>query len=331
MGIRIGVQLGLGLSDLSQLHDTAQMAEELGYDVLYFPDHLLLEGPERQRMDGVAFDSIAMATIAAQATKRVRIGHTVLCNLFRHPAVTAQSIATLDHVSQGRALLGIGTGWTETEFRMTGIPFPPIKERLRMLDEALTCIRGLWGDAPFSYEGEFFHFQEADLGLRPVQKPLPPILLGGGGKGLLRVAARHADVLNLIAGVGQDGYISVDGASKLDDEAFLGKIDFVRSEAGKLGRDGQAIEISNFVFAMAMADSAEASKQIQADMGTMFGLPAEAVCRAPMALVGTPEEMVAELTRRIAEWGVKEAVIQAQDPAVLERFAREALPALHAL
>ena len=326
--MRFGIQLGIGLSEISRLRDAAQMVEDLGYDVVYFPDHLVLEGPERQRVDGPAFDSMAMATIAAQATRRVRIGHMVLCNLFRHPAITAQSLATLDHLSSGRALAGLGTGWTETEFRMSGIPFPPIDERLRMLDESLACIRGLWGDAPFTHDGEFFRFRDADLTPRPLQRPHPPIVLGGGGRGLLRVAARHADVLNLISEVGRRGYISMAGAAKLDDDAFRAKIDFVRSEAERIGRDPQAIEISNFAFTMMLCDSAEAARATREGMAAFLDTTPDAVARAPMVLIGTAEEMIAEVRRRAIEWEVRELVFQFQDEAVVKHFARDVIPAL---
>ena len=138
--MRFGLQAGWG--DAARLRDLAQAAENLGFDALYFPDHLVHEGPERERGDEPAYDPIVQAAILADATRRVRIGHLVLCNLFRHPAVTARSLATLDELSGGRLVAGLGTGWTETEFRMTGIPFPDIGTRLRMLDEALVCIRG---------------------------------------------------------------------------------------------------------------------------------------------------------------------------------------------
>jgi probable F420-dependent oxidoreductase len=326
--MRFGIQLGIEVGDITRLGDTARLVEDLGYDVIYFPDHLVLEGPERQRVGAPAFDSMAMATIAASATRRVRIGHMVLCNLFRHPAVTAQSLATLDHLSGGRALAGLGSGWTETEFRMTGIPFPPIGERLRMLDESLACIRGLWGEAPFTHEGEFFRFRDADLGPRPMQKPHPPIVLGGGGKGLLRVAARHADVLNLVAEVGRRGYISMEGASKLDDDEYRAKIDFVRSEAARLGRDPQAIEISNFAFTMMLCDSTEAARTMRDGMASFLHTSPQAVSRSPMALIGTPEEVIAEVRRRATAWDVRELVFQFQDETMVKRFASEVIPAL---
>lgn len=326
--MRFGIQVGIGLGDIGRLRDAVQMVEDLGYDAIYFPDHLVLEGPERSRMGGPSFDSMAMAIIAAQATRRVRIGHMVLCNLFRHPAVTAQSLATLDHVSGGRALVGLGSGWTETEFRMTGIPFPPIGERLRMLDEALTCIRGLWGDAPFTHEGEFFRFREADLLPKSVQKPHPPIVLGGGGKGLLRIAARHADVLNVIADVGRRGYISMKGATELDDAAFRAKVDFVRAESARLGRDPQAVEFSDFVFSMMPADSTAAAQALREGMAGAFGTTPDAVGRIPMALIGTPDDMIAEIHRRATAWDVREVVFQLQDEGVVQRFAREVIPAV---
>jgi probable F420-dependent oxidoreductase len=325
--MRFGIQVGIGLGDISRLRDTAQLVEELGYDIVYFPDHLVLEGPERQRMSGPSFDAMAMAMIVAQATRRVRIGHLVLCNLFRHPAITAQSLATLDHLSGGRALAGIGSGWTETEFRMTGIPFPPITERLRMLDESLTCIRGLWNDEPFTYQGEFFRFQDADLEPRTVQKPHPPIVLGGGGKGLLRIAARHADVLNVISDVGRRGYISLQGASSLDDDAFKAKVDFVRAEAAKVGRDPKSIEMSDFVFTIMLADSADAAKAMREGMAGALGTTPDAVVRAPMALIGTPDEIAAEIRRRITAWDLRELVFQFMDESVVRRFASEVMPA----
>src|SRR5262245_32049340 len=179
--MRFGLQIGaLGWSEL---RDMAQAAEGLGFDALYFPDHLVAEGPERQRMGLPAYDPVVQAAVVAGATKRLRIGHLVLCNLFRHPAVTARSLATLDELCGGRLVAGLGTGWTETEFQMTGLPFPDIATRLRMLDEALTCMRSLWSKDATSFAGEFYQLDGCILWPKTVQQPAPPILLGGGGKG----------------------------------------------------------------------------------------------------------------------------------------------------
>ena len=176
-----GIQIGN--MEPSRFRDIAQATENLGFDLITLPDHIVMEGPERSYDPRtLAYDPIMIAAVIADATKNIRIGHLVLCNLFRHPVITAQSLMTLDHVSGGRLLAGLGTGWTETEFQMTGIQFPPIDARLRMLDEALTCIRSLWTNERTSFAGEFYKFTDAILWPKPIQKPHPPIIVGGGGK-----------------------------------------------------------------------------------------------------------------------------------------------------
>jgi probable F420-dependent oxidoreductase len=318
--------LQLGWVEFDRLRDLAQTAEGLGFSFVSFPDHLLAEGPERQAMGVPAFDPMMQAAVVAAATSRVRIGHLVLCNLFRHPAVTARSLATLDQMSGGRMVAGLGSGWTETEFRMTGIPFPEIGPRLRMLDEALTCLRGLWGEGPFSFEGEFYRFQDASLVPRPVQAR-PPVLLGGGGKGLLRVAARHADVVNIVSDSGRAGYIAIANAIKLSDDTFRKKVDFLRAEADRAGRDGRAIRISAMIFTAQLTESrAEAQAAIEG-LASMFGVPASALLASPLFLVGTPDDCIAELKRRQKAWDLSEVVLSgAGAPDLLERFGREILP-----
>jgi alkanesulfonate monooxygenase SsuD/methylene tetrahydromethanopterin reductase-like flavin-dependent oxidoreductase (luciferase family) len=240
--------------------------------------------------------------------------------------VTARSLATLDQLSGGRMVAGLGTGWTETEFRMTGIEFPEIGPRLRMLDEALTCLRGVWGDAPFSFEGEFYRFTDAMLLPKPVQAR-PPILLGGSGKGLLRIAARHADVLNIVAETGKPGYIKITQALKLTDATFREKACFVREEAARAGRDPQSIKLSAMLFTVQLTDSRDATKFAAESLGGMFGAPPEAILGSPLFLVGTPEDCVTELRRRKQEWDLSEVVLAGPTAAdLMERFGREILP-----
>ena len=315
--------------DLIQGRDIAQAAEALGFGTIYFPDHLVLEGPERQAQGFPAYDPMIQAAVVATATKRIRMGQLVLCNLFRHPAVTARSIATLDELSNGRAVLGLGSGWTETEFKMTGIDFPEIGPRLRMLDEALTCIRGLWGDAPFSFEGEFYRFQDASLTPRPVQRPRPPILLGGSGKGLLRIAAKHADLVNIVSETGKQGYISLATAAKLTDESFREKIRFLHGEAAKAGRDPKSVRVSGMIFTVAVTESRADAQGMASGVGSMFGVPGEVILSSPLFLIGTAEDVVAELRRRQREWGLSEAIVAGQYTMdTIERFGREVIPHL---
>ncbi len=323
------MEFGIQLVNMepARVRAIAQTVEDLGYDLVVFPDHLVIEGPERQYDPrALAYDTVVLAATAAEVTKKIRIGHLVLCNLFRHPAITAQSLVTLDHVSGGRLLAGLGTGWTQTEFQMHGIPFPPITERLRMLDEALTCIRSLWTNERTTFNGEFYKFTDAILCPKPIQKPHPPIVVGGGGKGLLRIAAKHADYINIIPDAGKPGKISVDNLRKMTDESFRSRIAFVREEAKRLGRNPDSICASNFIFTLVITDSPAATRATAAGMAPMFNLSAEGILQSPMVLIGTPGECVAELKRRAAKWGVGQFIFSTMmggDETLIRRLKEE--------
>ncbi len=327
------VEFGVQVSNLQweALRDRARAIEDLGYDILVLPDHLVWEGPERARNESfLAFDPVTQAAVAAEATKRLRIGHLVLCNLFRHPVFTAQAITSLDHLSGGRAFLGLGTGWTETEFRMFGLSFPDIGTRLRMLDEALTVIRSLWTQETTTFAGEFYRLSDASIGPRPVQQPHPPILVGGGGKGLLRVAGRHADVLNLISEVGRDGYIALKGTRRIAGDQFVRKVAFAREEAVRAERDPKSIRISEFIMQVTITDSAAHTRALAEGTAGVLGFSPEDVLRFPLFLMGTPDECVAELRRRVREWEVREIVFGGSlDETTLRQLTEKVLKHVH--
>jgi probable F420-dependent oxidoreductase len=276
----------------------------------------------------LAYDPIVLAAVACQATRRIQIGHLVLCNLFRHPVMTAQSLVSLDRLSGGRAIAGLGTGWTETEFRMTGLPFPDVSTRLEMLDEALTCMRSLWTNERTTFEGRHYRFRDAILWPKPVRKPYPPILLGGSGRGLLRLAAKHADVVNVIAEVGRAGAITVDEIRRLTDEQWRSKIRFVRDEAARNGRDPRSIRVSNVAFTVMLTGSTAETRKAAENLGSFFGGGPEAVQQSPLVLVGTPEEMAKEIRRRKTEWGIDQLVFSGGAEAIMRRLAEEVLPAV---
>lgn len=323
------MEFGLQLNNIEwpRAKDIAREAEEIGFDTLLVPDHLVYETVDKQfDPHHRAYDAMVFVAVLAEATKRVKLGHLVLCNLFRHPAVTAQSLASLDTLSGGRTYAGLGTGWTEREFRMTGIPYPDIATRLRMLDEAITCMKSLWANEQTTYRGEFYQLNEAILWPKPVQQPHPPILVGGGGRGLLRLAAKHADVINIISDAGKPGYISVAQIAKLTDASFREKIRFVREEAKKNGRDPKAIRISNVIFSLVLTDSEKATRAAAEGMAPIFGTTPELILLSPMSLIGTPEQCAAELRRRAREWEVSQFVFSFTDEATMRRLAKEVLP-----
>jgi probable F420-dependent oxidoreductase len=322
------MDFGLQLAALpaSDLLDAARQAEASGYSTLYVPDHWAYE---RQAGGGLdesanAWEATTILGALAAVTTRVRLGALVLCNLFRHPATTAQAMVTLDHVSGGRALLGIGAGWTKAEFDMMGMAFPDVTLRLRMLDEAVQAVKALWTAPRTTFAGECYRLTDAFLTPRPVQTPHPPVMLGGSGQGLLRIAARHADHVNVISDAGRAGTILMSEVAKVTEEGFQRKLDFVRAEARAAGRDPDAITFSSTIFMPMITESEAQAHDVAANLGGMLGLDAEQVQRMPMALVGTPEQCVAELRRRERAWGTRHYVMSGfGGPAVAERFARE--------
>ena len=322
----IAVQLsGRPANELVKL---AQAAEEQGFSAAYVPDHFANEPPGSGALDeAIMPEAIATLGAIAASTQRIRMGGHVLCNLFRHPVLTAQAMATIDQVSGGRAVLGIGAGWTKNEFEMTGLDFPDIKPRLRMLDESAQVIKSLWTQKRTTFDGEFYQLKDAFLATQPVAQPHPPILMGGSGKGLLRIAAREADIVNIIVDVGRAGTTLPSEMAKLTEDGFRAKVDFVREEAVKCGR---TLVLSTTIFVPFLADSEEAAQGMADGLAGGFGLTGEQGRRMPIALIGTPDQCVEELRRRSQEWGVEHFILSGGvTPETLKRFGGEILPRLN--
>jgi len=321
----------LGNQEPLRIRDLAQAADDLGFDVVGFADHLIYEGPEHQLDPAtLVHDAIGIAAMIASATKRIRIGHFVLCNLFRHPALTAQALATLDQISGGRMFAGLGTGWTETEFRMINMPFPAIGERLQMLDESLQCIRALWTDDRATFQGKHYQLRDAVLWPKPVQKR-PSVLLGGSGNGLLRIAAKYADYVNLIPPAGKAGKFSSENVRRMNDEAVQERVSFLRTETVRVGRDPKAIKISNIIFIFSLTDSDAAARQVYEAVAPMFNVSADGLTGSPLALIGTPERCAAELRRRAKDWGIDQFVFSFQlglDEKLMRRIREEVIPGI---
>jgi F420-dependent oxidoreductase-like protein len=174
----------------------ARACEEHGVETLFRSDHYLsVDGHgERGSMD-------AWATLSALAavTSTLRLGTMVSPATFRHPSELAKVVASADIVSGGRVELGMGTGWLEAEHRAYGFPFPPLGERMARLEEQLQVVAGHWADGPFSFDGRHYAIEDIDARPKPVQRPRPPLIMGGGGgPRSLALAARHCDEYNTV-------------------------------------------------------------------------------------------------------------------------------------
>lgn len=188
--LRFGLFLSQASKSLGQVQDEFGIAEELGFDTAYLVDHLVdTDGPPEQP----CLESWTLLAGLAAMTTRIRLGVLVTSNTFRHPAVLLKSAVTVDHLSAGRLILGIGTGWHEDEHRRYGIPLPPAAERVDRLEEALEVITRLMAADTASYAGRYYQLHDAHLEPRPIQRPRIPILVAAHRPRMLRIAARYAD------------------------------------------------------------------------------------------------------------------------------------------
>jgi F420-dependent oxidoreductase-like protein len=189
-----GVHTGLQNTDTQTLRALWRRIEDLGFGWISIWDHFYAA---TGTYDPECLEAVAMHTALACDTTRVRCGSLVYSVGYRHPAVLANAIAAIDHLSGGRADLGLGAGWSQIEYEAYGIPFPPVKVRMDQLEEAIQCVRGLLHDESVDFGGDWFEMRDARCVPRPVQAKLPIWVGGAGEKRTLRIAARYADGWNI--------------------------------------------------------------------------------------------------------------------------------------
>lgn len=299
--IRFGVCLPQHGSSWDDVVTVARACDRLGFDSIWAVDHFFgIPDPTQPILEGWT-----ELTALAPITERIRLGHLVLCVSYRHPAVLAKMAATLDHVSSGRFILGMGAGWHQQEYQAYGIPFPPIGTRLKELDESLIIIRKMWSEEPASFFGEQFHIEDAYCRPRPVQQPHPPILVGGTGERvLLRIVAEHATIWNNLGWAHRD---------------LPKKLDVLRGHCDHIKRDFDAIEISQQTLgavAETEADAQAATAAVLAEVPFLAG-------GRDLIIAGTPDECVARVQKSL-DMGITSLILSfGRNPKVemLELFA----------
>lgn len=226
--VHVGLKFSQQQCTIEQQREVWRVADEAGFDHLWDFDHFHPIGG--QPLDGDIFDGWTLLAAMAEATTRVRLGNMVTGNTYRHPAVLAKIATTVDHLSAGRLEFGLGGAWAEVEHQMLGIDFPSVGTRLRRLNEACIVIKKLWTEERADFEGRHYRLQDALHCPKPVQKPYPPIWIGGGGEQkTLRIVAEHADVWNMAGG-------TVDVANH--------KVEVLHRHCEDVGRDPAEIRLS---------------------------------------------------------------------------------------
>ena len=195
----------------------ARTCERLGFEALLTSDHYLSVVTTEEPGSN---DAWTLLGALAASTERLRLGTMVSPVTFRLPAVLAKAATTVDRISGGRVELGMGAGWWDQEHRTHGIPFPATPERFEMLEEQLEIVHGLWSEDVFSFEGRYYALEECRFLPKPVQRPHPPIVLGGkGGPRLARLVARWADGFNRVGGTPDELRASIERVSHAVDRA----------------------------------------------------------------------------------------------------------------
>ena len=296
---RFGVQLS-GPPDGPRWVEQARRIEDLGYSTVTMPDHFTEQLAPMPALMAVA-----------DATTTLRVGALVFDNDYKHPVVLAKELATMDVLSDGRVEIGVGAGWMESDYRAAGIPYDRPGVRIDRFVEGLAVIKGAMAEGPFSFDGEHYTITDYDGKPLPVQRPHPPVLIGGGGPRVLGIAAREADIVG-INGTMTAGVVGPEAISTMTLEAVEERLRHVREVAGERIDD---IELNIRVFFTAVTD--DRAGRVEAVAG-MIGVEPAMIEASPFALIGSVDEIVETARRRRDELGFSYLIVGGDD---VEPFA----------
>ena len=296
---RFGVQLSKAGSGPAW-RATARTIEGLGYSSLFIPDHF-----EDQ------FGPLVALTVAAEATTTLRVGSLVFGNDYRHPVVLAKEVATLDLVSEGRVEFGLGAGWMSVDYQQAGMVEDPPKVRIDRMAESLAVLKSLWSDEVTSFAGEHYTVTGAVGSPKPVQRPHPPIIIGGGGRRVLGIAGREADIVGVNPSLAA-GHIGTEVIATTAPAYYDERVDWIREAAGDRF---DALELQCLTFMVQIVPNrTEAVEQLAA----LLSQDPDQVAGSPVAMIGTVEEITESLQQRRERWGFSYIVVH---EAEMEAFA----------
>jgi F420-dependent oxidoreductase-like protein len=305
--MRFGLQLETytpddGSNPFARMRAVAQLAEQLGFASVWYEDHFMFRNLDRPGGSVPQLECLTTLAAIATATEHVEIGMLVLGVPYRNPALVAKMLATLDVISNGRAIAGFGAGWHEEEFRAYGYPFPSVRERMEMLEEAVQIVDRMLHDQPASFVGKHFTTADALNDPPPIRMPRPPILIAGNGeRRTLRLVAQYAEMCNV--------YGTVEDVAR--------RFAVLRQHCADVGRPYNAITRTMNYWTLTAQEDAHAAKQ----------------ARYPRAwAIHTPAETIAAL-KQYEEAGVEYTIVKLLDAGELEPvrlFAETVLPAFPA-
>ncbi len=276
----------------------ARQAEDMGYATFLLRDHFIREP------FGDQFAPIVALMSAADATTKLRIGSLVLDNDYRHPAVLAKEAATLDLLSDGRFELGLGAGWLREEYSQTGIAFDTPGVRISRLEESLHVLKGLFADDSVTYAGNYYTITDLNSFPKPIQKPHPPILIGGGGKRILSIAGREADIIGILNSSLTSG-AQVDAIEELSATTVEKKLAWVRQAAGARFSE---IELS-MVITLVITENQHNGAEELAQQREWSGIEIEKILDMPSVFIGSVEQIAEQMRTRRERFGISYYIV----------------------
>jgi F420-dependent oxidoreductase-like protein len=305
--IDFGVMLRQQKIDFPKIRHAAELCDELGFHSIWFYDHILGMGA----IDLDIYEAWTMMSALSTVTSQVRIGTLVLCNSFRQPSLLAKMGATLDVISNGRLEFAIGAGWFEPEYNAYGYDFPDTVTRIDQLSESARIIKAMWTEDKTTFKGKHYKIVDAYCNPKPIQKPHPPIVIGGAGERfLLRVVAELADEWNCPA------------TNALE---FDHKLAALKKHCSDIGRDISDIKISQQTICVIVKDKRELQEKIPIAK-KRYGFFGEI---EKFGIIGTPDDCIKRVEDN-ADKGITKYTMFFSDymnPDTLRFFAKEVLPA----
>jgi len=314
--------------NFKKTREHALLAEEMGFYSVSFGDHFYMDvsqgGSVGQKPTTPNLECYAALAAVASITKRVKLVTAVTPIGFRNPAVLGKITATLDHISEGRLIVGLGSGWQRTEYEAYGLPFPSNAERLRQLEDAIKLLKIMWTDPEPTYHGTDFSIDKAYNFPQPTQKPYPPIMIGGGGPKLLQIAGRHADILSLVP-PNPTGSSDLHRSVTFGKKEFRDRVNLFYDNARAAGRDAGKLEISTLSYLLMSRDKRQA-EQMLATSAAEARTDIETARKAMAYVSGTPEEVRREIRSRCEELDLSYFSFYFSSREMLNIFAAEVMP-----
>lgn len=299
--------------DTASWRDSLRKIEDSGFSTVAVPDHFT---------QGSVWEPFVTLMAAAGATSTLRLLPLVAGNDYRHPVMLHKAAATVEALSDGRLELGIGAGWMISDYEAAHIPYDKPGVRVSRMEESVQIVKGLFGEEPLTFEGRHYNISALDGTPKPVQKPHPPIVIGGGGQRVLGIAAREADIISVNANL-KDGAVGPGAAQSMSPEETDKKLGWVKDAAAKSGRSMDEIELQAGVFMMNVTDSKDEAKTAKQNLAAAFAVEFEEVGDSPAVLIGSVDECVEKLQERRERWGM--SYFNLPDPVaaapIVERLA----------